>query len=102
MSERANGDPKICEIRVNKVEKKDLGDWRSNLFYMCHLLQFGNISRCVVRSKDNHLKGRILKVVETPQETDNGRKCHACRITINHCTMIKLKKRLQSIGVPKN
>ena len=43
MSERANEDPKICEIRVNKVEKKDLGDWRSNLFYMCHLLQFGNI-----------------------------------------------------------
>ena len=32
MSERADGDPKICEIVVNKVEKKDLGDWRSNLF----------------------------------------------------------------------
>ena len=24
---------------MNKVEKKDLGDWRSNLFHMCHLLQ---------------------------------------------------------------
>ena len=36
MSERAKGDPKICEILVNKVEKKDLGDWRSNLFHICH------------------------------------------------------------------
>ena len=33
LSERAKGDPKICEILVNKVEKKDLGDWRSNLFH---------------------------------------------------------------------
>ena len=29
MSERASGDPKICEIVVNNVEKKDFGDWRS-------------------------------------------------------------------------
>merc|ERR1719260_54894 len=28
MSERAIGDPKICEIVVNKVESKDLGDWK--------------------------------------------------------------------------
>ena len=32
MSERAGRDPRICEIIVNKVESKDLGTWRSNLF----------------------------------------------------------------------
>ena len=71
---------------------------------MCDLLQFGNISRCVVKCKQckeiDSYKGRVLNVTETPQETED-RKCHACRITINHCTMIKLKNRVQSIADPK-
>ena len=28
MSERASGDPRMCEILVNKLERKDLGTWR--------------------------------------------------------------------------
>ena len=32
MSERSGGDARMCEILVDKVEKKDLGKWRSNLF----------------------------------------------------------------------
>ena len=31
-SERAGKDPKICEIVVDNVKKKDLGVWRSKLF----------------------------------------------------------------------
>ena len=31
MSERSSGDPKICEIVVDKVERKDLGKWRSKV-----------------------------------------------------------------------
>merc|ERR1712179_876166 len=53
LSERAKGDPKICEILVNKVEKKDLGDWR-----------------CVVGCTCYQNEGGILTVTETPQETE--------------------------------
>ena len=31
-SKRGGNDPKICEILVDNVERKDLGAWRSNLF----------------------------------------------------------------------
>ena len=34
LSERAKKDSKICEIKVENIEKKDLGKWRSNLFYI--------------------------------------------------------------------
>merc|ERR1719234_811612 len=54
MSEQSGGDPKMCEIVVDKVESKDLGKWR-----------------CVVRCKCNNLKGKHFDVSETPgvQET---------------------------------
>merc|ERR1712179_718171 len=48
LSERAKGDPKICEILVDKVEKKDLGDWR-----------------CVVGCTCYQNEGEILTVTET-------------------------------------
>ena len=31
MSERSGEDARMCEIVVDNVEKKDLGEWRSNL-----------------------------------------------------------------------
>jgi len=50
MSERAAGDPRICEIRVSKLESKDLGSWR-----------------CVVKCKCNMFKGKHFNVLETPR-----------------------------------
>ena len=32
MSERSGEDARMCEILVDKVEKKDLGKWRSSSF----------------------------------------------------------------------
>ena len=31
LSERSVGDPRVCELLVDKVEEKDLGKWRSEL-----------------------------------------------------------------------
>ena len=58
---------------------------------MCDLLQFGNISRCIVLSKFNKLKGRVLNVTETAvgknlpevyMQTENGCKGQSFRIII--------------------
>ena len=31
LSKRSVGDPRVCELLVDKVEEKDLGKWRSEL-----------------------------------------------------------------------
>ena len=45
MSERAGRDPRICEILVNKLESKDLGTWRSNLFRKLQKSALLNVQR---------------------------------------------------------
>merc|ERR1712179_319539 len=51
MSKRAIKDPKICEVLVDKVKSRDLGDWR-----------------CLLKSKNREYKSKLVTVLETPPE----------------------------------
>jgi len=52
MSKRAIEDPKICEVHVDKVKSRDLGDWR-----------------CLVKSRSKKYKSTLFNVSETVPET---------------------------------
>merc|ERR1719234_1655092 len=54
MSERSGGDARMCEILVDKVEKKDLGKWR-----------------CVARCSCGSPKGIVFTLSETPTQPAN-------------------------------
>ena len=71
MSERSARDKKKCEIVVDKVEKKDLGKWRSKQKYdiiMDRKKLSVNFPRCLIQCICKTVKGRFLNVVETPAE----------------------------------
>merc|ERR1719430_866266 len=51
MSKRGKEDPKICEVRVDKVKSRDLGDWR-----------------CLVKSRSRKYKSTLFNVAETDPE----------------------------------
>jgi len=51
MSKRAIEDPKICEVHVDKVKSRDLGDWR-----------------CLVKSRSRKYKSTLFNVAETVPE----------------------------------
>ena len=68
MSERAAGDPRICELLVSKLESKDLGSWRSNFskqeiynmisFQVCCQMQVQHFKRKTFQSVGNTTSAR--------------------------------------------
>merc|ERR1712179_109707 len=75
LSERAKGDPKICEILVNKVEKKDLGDWRCVVGCTCYQNEGGILT--VTETQDSMakeveaLKNMVKNMVKKQENMDS-------------------------------
>merc|ERR1712179_668952 len=75
LSERAKGDPKICEILVDKVEKKDLGDWRCVVGCTCYQNEGGILT--VTETQDSMakeveaLKNMVKNMVKKQENMDS-------------------------------
>merc|ERR1719234_2179247 len=66
MSEKSGGDAIMCEILVDKVEKKDLGKWR-----------------CVARCSCGTPKGIVFTLSETPTQPANDETEKAATIVLS-------------------